>query len=315
VEWWLRTGRTEPLASGATIATYAKYRESCRCTASSFDRALTSIQWFLTRIAWPDPQAKLMIGQIRRAKELADGPILRGPHRAQAFGWDQIKRWIAVADVSNLVDVRETAILLTLFDCLARADQIFGSRDGGLWQVAPVQLSAYRPMRDGCGQLQLRVDERESRNVYVSPCTVTWIDHWLQVRPGGSGALFVGKSGQPLLPETWLDSIRRLLTRNGINAKGLSLNSPRLGAARDLLRIGTNIDDVMRAGGWRRIQPVLRLIEAPSCAQPTRNLAVVQGRESKGKAHRFFATAKSRTVPLSVIKRIVPVTDDLFSYT
>lgn len=310
IDWWVRTQQVDPLGNASTIRSYIVYLETAGRKLRTTARLFCSIRKFLRAIGWPDPDAEDVIARYSRSRQappLATVPVGRW------FGWKDVEACIATADDQCPMDVRNIALLLVLYETMALPDQVLGCRMYGSWHHQPITCQAIRSRRDGTAVLRLGATATtSSREAFLSPSASTWVSRWLSMRPPHGTAMFISRRGTPLAPKSWEQAMRSLALRAGIHPDRFSLRALRNGTARDLLRAGTHIEDVRRAGGWNQLGSVVRLLEAPAREQPLRHLAQLHGHLSPTTPEQLFKGRGPRTLRQSLLRKIIPTTGDLF---
>ena len=308
--WWLRSRQDFPMAHPESIRNYVELIETAGLKTCSVSRTLHSIKKFLAALGWPHPGSEELVVRFckaRAAPPLASIPVDRW------FGWKDVEACIAVADDHCPMDVRNIAVLLVLSGTMALPDQVLGYREAGVWHRQPITKHAFVSRRDGSAMIRLNASHTTpAREAYLSQLAASWIARWLEMRPDCGAALFISGHGKPLHLKTWISAMHGLLLRAGIHPDRFTPRALRLGAARDLLREGTHIDDVRRIGGWKQFDSVVRLLEAPTREEPFRHLAQIQGHASPKTPEQLFRGRGPRTLRQSLLRKILPTTGDLF---
>jgi integrase len=324
IDWWSASLASSPPLDAQTIVIYIRSLEDRALSRQSIIRAAASLKMVLEIFGWPDPTARSVVAQVQHSSQLESGRDWTREPAAKAFGWTQVQKCLATAIPTNPVDTRNMAILLVLYDTLARPAQLLGEKTLGKWYVSPLRPEAISHQTDGAGTIHINGPQGgPSERCYLSPLTMIWIKRHQALSPSGQ-YLFPSLRGAPCSAVLWLATMQPLLRRLGPGAPRFGLASLRLGAATDMLRAGTSLDDVRQSARWAQFNPVLRLIRAPSLQQPTRQLAELQGRiaiapsEIQRRASRTPKSKRTSTVGQRYLSTMTPapgvwVTGDLFT--
>jgi integrase len=273
--WWRDSGLDLHLPSAKCVQRYASDLEAAGRSVGSMLRTMGVLRRLLAAVGWPDPDAEVVIDRVISAKSHLSRLQRLGP-RPEGTGWSQIQACVEAVDQTNIIEVRAIAILLLAYDSLARAEEVFGLRRRGVSYAPPMSFGDLTTLPDGSGVLQWARGSHQP--AYLSPMTMAWLGRWLRVRPARSLGLFPTLRGTQLMSGGWFLQIGTIAERAGLDPKTLKLSAVRLGAARALLQAGTSPEDVRRAGRWRQLNSVLRLMDTPTREQPMRHLAQLQGR-------------------------------------
>jgi integrase len=307
--WWQSDGPAQAagtLLRKASMGDFARHLEGRSITPTTVVGHLSSIKQFLQLLGCLEPEVETEYERLYRHYR-SQGRTQRsvGTHRHKAFGWRYIQRCIDHVDMHRPAQIRNIAILLILYDAMAFPGQLLGIKRGNEWARRPLTLNDFQRHTDGSGRLRV-TNGRESREAYLSPLAMSWLDRWLAVRPTGARFLFTIRGGKACTSGTWGASMTTLMAAAGLPSQGPCRMSPKLGMAKDLIRAGVHVDDVRRAGGWRKVRSVVRLFDAPRCTEPTRRLF-----EQRQKAGRHADVCIGRAVTARQVQAAIG-TGDLF---
>lgn len=207
------------------------------------------------------------IGALHRAAQLADPTkdqavilALRTLQRTKAIAGDGRQRQAAPLNYVHLeaafaafgdrpIDRFTRALVSVAFECLCRSEDLVR------FDVEHLEV-----LDDGTGRLlitQGKTDPTgEGKTMYLSATTVRHVHEWLACKPHHSGPLFrpVNKTG--VVGDTRIShmavvrAMKRVARAAGLDDRGISGHSCRVGAAQDLLAEGFSLAEIMEAGRW-----------------------------------------------------------------
>ncbi len=169
------------------------------------------------------------------------------PGQAEALRWAHIK--VALANMGDrLIDVRDRALVQVAYDILARCSEIPRLTREGISRAGDhYKIQVIRSKKSKKGKLQHK---------FLSASTVVAVEAWCQRAGISEGYLFrgVAKSGQvletPLSDAGVSRALQRVAKAAGLDPRGFSGHSCRVGACQDMSIAGMDIHQIMLAGDW-----------------------------------------------------------------
>ena len=269
MDWWESAGRPERPGSMRSVSDYLGYLEASKRVPSTIALRLGTMIQLLAAIGWPDPQAAGALQLARKPYHILMRR-LRKPVSPRPIGWDQIQACLPLVDLTKKHQVRAIAVLLVLYDSLAREDAVLGHSEGRVWQVNPPRRSDLRRMPDGSGRLRLRTPTRAVGyfDAVLTPTTMTWLDRVLSQRRDADGPLFLSGCGRAWHMGSWRVTVSKLLERAGAADRVITGRAVRVGKARDLARAGSTLHAIQRAGFWASIESVRHVVGSAMPPEP-----------------------------------------------
>lgn len=224
------------------------------------------------------------IGALHRAAQLADPTkdqdvvlALRTLQRARAVAGDGRQRQAAPLNYVHLeaafaalgdrpIDRFTRALVSVAFECLCRSEDLIR------FDVEDLDVQD-----DGTGRLLItkgKTDQTgEGKTMYISATTVRHLHAWLACKPHHSGPLFrpVNKSGgvgtTRISHMAVVRAMKRVARAAGLDDRGISGHSCRVGAAQDLLVEGFSLAEIMETGRWSSERMPARYTENQAAAR------------------------------------------------
>lgn len=269
MDWWEAEVRPERPSSARSVSDYLGSLEATQRTSATISLCASTMTQFLAAISWPDPQAAGILRRVHRRHHVVRRRVQK-PASTRPIGWDQIQACLPLVDLTKKHQVRAIAVLLVLYDSLAREDAVLGHSEGRVWQVNPPRRSDLRRMPDGSGQLRLRTPTRAVGyfDAVLTPTTMTWLDRVLSQRRDADGPLFLSGYGRAWSMGTWRVMVSKLLKRAGAADRVITGRAVRVGKARDLARAGSSLKAIQRAGFWASIESVRHVVGSAMPPEP-----------------------------------------------
>ena len=269
MDWWEAAVRPERPGSVRLVSDYLESLEATQRTPSTIAACVSTMTQFLAAIGWPDPQAAGVLRRVHRRHHAVRRRVQKSTS-TRPIGWDQIQDCLPIVDLNKEHEVRAIAVLLVLYDSLAREDAVLGHSEGRVWQVNPPRQSDLRRMPDGSGQLRLRAPTRAVGffDAVLTPTTMTWLDRVLSQRRDADGPLFLSGYGRAWSMGTWRVMVSKLLKRAGAADRVITGRAVRVGKARDLARAGSSLKAIQRAGFWASIESVRHVVGSAMPPEP-----------------------------------------------
>jgi integrase len=154
--------------------------------------------------------------------------------------------------------VRDAALVLVMRDLLARISEVVAIEVADVTffdTTATVLIRRSKTDQEGRGEVRL-----------IGPAATAALKAWISLAAITEGAVFrsLSRSGY-LLDRLHVDSIpkilKRLARKAGIDPKGISGHSCRVGMAHDLVAYGCDLAEVMQAGRWKTASMPARYTE------------------------------------------------------
>jgi len=184
--------------------------------------------------------------------------------QATAFTSEDVEVIISMTG-SELIDLRDIAMLLTARDLLGRRSEIV------LLDVEDVVFNA-----DGSGMIMIRQSKTDptgqGAEMWVSCNTVNAVQKWLQSSGIDDGPLFRsvrkgGRIGGALSVDDVSRRYKILAKRADLDPRGISGHSPRVGMTQDLCAAGMELTELMLAGRWKSPKMPARYAEKTNAAR------------------------------------------------
>lgn len=269
MDWWEAADRPERPGSIRSVSDYLAYLEHSKRASSTIADSVSIMIRFLAAISWPDPRAAEVLRRVHRLHHVVRRRV-RKPASTRPIGWDQIQACLPMVDLTKKHQARAIAVLLVLYDSLAREDAVLGHREGRVWQVNPPRRSDLRHMPDGSGRLRLRTPTRAVGyfDAVLTPTTMTWLDRVLSQRRDAEGPLFLSGCGRAWSIGSWRVTVSKVLKRAGAVDRVITGRAVRVGKARDLARAGSTLKAIQRAGFWASLESVRHVVGPAMPAEP-----------------------------------------------
>lgn len=209
-----------------------------------------------------DQDVVLALRTLQRAKAVAGGGRQR---QAAPLNYAHLEVAFAVLG-DRPVDRFTRALVAVGFECLCRAEDLIR------FDVEDLDVQG-----DGTGRLlitQGKTDQTgEGKTMYLSATAVRHLHAWLACKPHHSGPLFrpVNKSGvvgtTRISHMAVVRAMKRVARAAGLDDRGISGHSCRVGAAQDLLAEGFSLAEIMEAGRWTTERMPARYTENQAAAR------------------------------------------------
>ncbi|MBI6630755.1 tyrosine-type recombinase/integrase [Pontibaca salina] len=257
LHWCAAAGRAPLPGSIETVCEYLM-EQGPKFAPSTVRRRLYAIRKAHRLLRLPDPtydeEINLTFRRIRRGK-------LARPRQAKGMTREYLDQFLAVQPDTPW-GVRNKAMLSLGYDLLARRSELVALT------VDDIEFRA-----DGTLRVLIRRNKADpaglGRVAFTSQRTGRLVSDWLKWRNAGYAPLFCPiYQGRPLDRSLSDTTLRRLIKSTAKNAgldpqdvADFSGHSMRVGAAQDLLRAGHDTAAIMRAGGWKTTNVLVRYLE------------------------------------------------------
>jgi site-specific recombinase XerD len=245
--WCADQARSALPATGEVVAEYVDALALKGDKPATIRQAVWSISVTHRMARLPDP-AKAE--EVRMALKRMARTIGTRQGQAAALVEDDMRLALRAAGPSpSLATLRDLALALVMRDLLARrseavalmAEDVTRGRDGS----ATVLIRRGKTDQEGAGEVR-----------WLSPRTVEHLTRWLAAAEITTGPIFhavnkAGRIGLPLTAPEVPRILRRIAKLAGIDAKGVSGHSCRVGMAQDLAASGAELPELMQAGRWK----------------------------------------------------------------
>ncbi len=233
--WWQGSGRGCGRALHLSLPAYLEFLVGSGRKSTTCDRCQHSIRRVMALLGFGQIPCRMLGGRKRRF-EPAGVP----------FGQDQINQCIQSANPDDACDVKSLAGLLVLYETRGRCDQFFAPGHGSIRKTLSARKADLRRMPDGVGHLKLAPMKRGEavRTVLLSPLAMEWIVRAHVFDGDSRGPLLADCRGGVLSIPVWKKWTKALISRSGIDARGFSLSSLRLGRIKDLNAAGFTDDNI-----------------------------------------------------------------------
>ena len=223
--------------------------------SSTVNRRLYSLRRVLKLMSLDDvtrsQEVRLTHRRVLRAK-------LARPKQAKGMTRDYLDQFLALQP-NSLIGLRNRAMLSLGYEGLTRRSELVVIRDEDIEHLADGSLRVLirRSKADPFGQ---------GRLIYTSVSTGKLIAEWIEQRGEGFPFLFCPVyKNKPIKRSITVSALKRLLyagnDKLGVKGETFSGHSMRVGAAQDLLARGFDVAAIMRAGGWKSINTLVRYLE------------------------------------------------------
>jgi len=223
--------------------------------SSTVNRRLYSLRRVLKLMSLDDvtqsEEVRLTHRRVLRAK-------LARPKQARGMTRDYLDQFLALQP-DTLIGLRNRAMLSLGYEGLTRRSELVVICDEDVEHFAEGNLRVLirRSKADPFGQ---------GRLIYTSVQTGELITEWLEKRGEGFPFLFCPVyKNKPIKRSITVSALKRLIyagnDKLGSSGETFSGHSMRVGAAQDLLARGFDVAAIMRAGGWKSIDTLVRYLE------------------------------------------------------
>lgn len=257
-QWCRENGQPEPFpASVDTVCRFLE-EEGQSKAPSTVRRRLYAIRKAHRLLRLPDPTGNedinLTFRRVRRRKAVR-------PQQAKGLTRDYLERFLA-SEPDTPRGLRNRAMLSLGYELLTRRSELVALRTGDLEERSDgtLRVLVRRSKADPFG---------EGRIAFTSRATAQLVRRWIDWRGPAIDWLFCPiYQGRP--PDRGLETttVKRLVkaaaTRIGLDpedVQAFSGHSLRVGAAQDLLTRGFDTAAIMRAGGWKSVNVLVRYLE------------------------------------------------------
>lgn len=256
-EWCEASGFASLPASVVAVVSFLE-AQAAEKSVATLDRRLYSIRRAHRLLGFIDPTTSddvhLAFRRIKRSK-------LVRQRQAKGLTSDYLKRFLDVQP-QTLLGLRNRAMISLGYELLTRRSELIALRTADIQQRddGVLKVLIRRSKSDQFG---------EGRIAFTSVATAKLVLDWLSARALKCDPLFCPVySGKAI--DRWLSdmTIRRLVKETARKiglpedlVSQFSGHSFRVGAAQDLLRKGYDNIAIMRAGGWKSTQTVLRYLQ------------------------------------------------------
>ena len=245
--WCADQARSALPATGEVVAEYVDALALKGDKPATIRQAVWSISVTHRMAKLPDPakaeEVRMALKRMARTIGIRQG-------QAAALVEDDMRLALRTAGPSpSLATLRDLALALVMRDLLARRSEAVAflvedvtiGRDGS----ATVLIRRGKTDQEGAGEVR-----------WLAPRTVEQLTRWLAAAGITTGPIFrsVNKAGRVGLPLTGAEVpriLRRVAKLAGVDAKGVSGHSCRVGMAQDLAASGAEPPELMQAGRWK----------------------------------------------------------------
>ena len=256
---WCSTNGRSPIPAQATDIINFLEAEGEKSAVSTVERRLYAIRRVHALLALPDPtdheDVRLALRKVKRTK-------FARPRQAKGLTTTYLKMFLE-AQPDTLIGLRNRAMIAIGYELLTRRSELVALRvdDLEFREDDTVKVIIRRSKADPFGH---------GRLAFTSSSTAALVRDWLDTRAVETEMLFCPVYHGKAIDRAITDmTVRRVLSetaeRAGLppeEAKLFSGHSMRVGAAQDLLCLGYDGVAIMKAGGWKSAQTLLRYIEA-----------------------------------------------------
>jgi integrase/recombinase XerD len=255
---WCEANAISPLpARPETIVAFLQAQADNKAVAT-LDRRLYSIRRTHRLLGLKDPTSAedvhLAYRRIKRSKFVR-------PRQVKGLTSEYLRQFLD-AQPNTLLGIRNRAMISLGYELLTRRSELIALRAGDV-QVRPdgtLKVVIRRSKSDQFG---------EGRTAFTSVATAQLVLDWLRSRKLECEPLFCPVYRGKAIDRSLSDMTVRRLVKETAQRIGLpedivsqfSGHSFRVGAAQDLLREGYDGIAIMRAGGWKSTQTVLRYLQ------------------------------------------------------
>ncbi|MEG3639566.1 tyrosine-type recombinase/integrase [Magnetococcus sp. PR-3] len=241
-QWCHQRGEMALPATPATVSGYIEEMIQNKALAT-VRRYVSSISTLHTVVNVSNPaQDPLVKESLRKAADQCEQP----GKGTRPITRNMVQRMV-FSTQGSLRDLRDVAMLMVAYDTLFRRTE-----------MVALDVRGFHFGRDGFATITYRRDEKETLPTTrcLAPDTVRAVEKWMQASMIDEGAIFrsmdrAGLVGGRLSDRGLVRAFKRLARQAGLDPEGISGLSCRVGAARDMMKEGFRVKEVMEAGGWR----------------------------------------------------------------
>ena len=271
--WCSAAGLSAMPAAPKTIAAFIEAQARIGRKPASIRRYVSSVSTFHRAAEQPNPCETLT---VKLALKRMHRELGRAQRQAAPLNRSQVDQMLR-APGDSLRAMRDRALLATCYDTLMRESE-----------AVALLISDLEFSSDGSGVVTIRRSKTDQegqgmrRYVHVDTC-----DHlraWLAAAGHTDGPLFRavpkgGRLGGALAAPEVARILRRFAQRAGVEAKGVSGHSCRVGACQDQVGAGLDLVSVMQSGGWASAaMPARYSAKLAARRSGSARLAALQGR-------------------------------------
>jgi site-specific recombinase XerD len=271
--WCSAAGLGAMPAAPKTIAAFIEAQAQLGRKPASIRRYVSSISTFHRAAEVQNPCESLT---VKLALKRMHRELGRAQRQAAPLNRPQVEQMLR-ASGDSLRALRDRALLATCYDTLMRESEIVALL------VSDLEFSP-----DGSGVVTIRRSktdqEGQGMRRYIHIDTVSYLRQWLATAGHSDGAVFRsvpkgGRLGGALAAPEVARILRRFAQRAGVEAKGVSGHSCRVGAAQDQVAAGLDLVSVMQSGGWSSAaMPARYSAKLAARRSGSARLAALQGR-------------------------------------
>lgn len=223
--------------------------------SSTVNRRLYSLRRVLKLMSLEDvtqsEEVRLTLRRVLRTK-------LARPKQAKGMTRNYLDQFLALQP-HTLIGLRNRAMLSLGYEGLTRRSELVVIRDEDIERLSDGTLRVLirRSKADPFGQ---------GRLIYTSAQTGKLITEWLEKRGVDFPFLFCPVyKDKPVKRSITVSALKRLIYAGNdqlaAGSETFSGHSMRVGAAQDLLARGFDVAAIMRAGGWKSVDTLIRYLE------------------------------------------------------
>ena len=256
--WCARHGRDALPANATTVATFMDAMARSR-SPTTVRRYVSSVSALHRVLDERNPAATASVKRAVKRLRRRSGAGGDAPARpVQALTWALCQRLIE-ASADRLIDARNRALLAVAYDTLLRRSELVEL------EVGDLSVNA-----DGSAALRLRGADPDAQPppeaVVLARDTLGHVERWLERAGIREGRLFRsvpkhGRPGKSLDPSQIPRIYKAMARRAGLapeTVDGISGDSTRVGALKDMIADGVDRPALLRAGRWKRADAVQR---------------------------------------------------------
>jgi site-specific recombinase XerD len=244
--WATAQGLVALPAAPETVVAYVDALAAQGRKPASIRQAVWAIATLHRAAGLPDPTKA---EPVRLALKRMARSLGTRQRQAAPLGDSDVAQILATAG-TDLTDIRDVALVLTMRDLLARRSE-----------VVALDLDDLERAEGGAGTALIRRSKTDQTGVgevrWLSPETCVQLRRWLKAAKIDDGPVFrpVNKAG--VVGTTALQGgevsriLKRLAERAGLDPATISGHSARVGMAQDLVAGGADLAAVMQAGRWK----------------------------------------------------------------
>jgi integrase/recombinase XerD len=255
---WCARNEALPIPAERNSITMFMEEEAQIRAMNTIERRLHAIRRVHKLLGLSDPtddeDVRLAFRKVRRSK-------LARPKQAKGLTSAYLKRFLE-AQPDTLIGLRNRAMLALGYELLTRRSELVALRveDLEFRSDATIKVIIRRSKADPFGH---------GRLAFTSKPTAALVKEWLLRRSVDTEVLFCPVYHGKAIDRAITDmTVRRILSETAElagfppeEARLFSGHSMRVGAAQDLLCLGYDVIAIMKAGGWKSSQTLLRYIE------------------------------------------------------